>query len=84
MIAGDAFQTFFEGGRGKPSFFMSASEPIKNALRAAQSVTSTFDRLVTAGRRRSKRLFPLAVGPPAGALQDFTKTAAPAKLGPDQ
>ena len=48
VIAGDAFQTFFEGGRGKPPFFMPAGRPIKNAPGAAQSVTSTFDRLVTA------------------------------------
>ena len=36
---------------------MSASEPIKNALGAAQSVTSTFDRLVTADWSIFKSLF---------------------------
>ena len=56
VIAEDSFLTFLEGGRGKPPFFMSAGRPIKNALGAAQSVTSTFDRLVTADRHRSKGL----------------------------
>ena len=56
VIAGDAIQTFLEGGRGKPPFFMSAGKPIKNALGAAQSVTSTFDRLVTADSNSFKGL----------------------------
>ncbi len=38
------------------TLFMSAGEPIKNALGAAQSVTSTFGRLVTADRSSFKSL----------------------------